>query len=315
MSERRKGHSERDGRGSDPQTWRSETWEDLELDFDSDRVSPTSEGEAWISKIPEEPWIVGLLRLVERRDGWVGTEEWLFEELRAYAGDRVYRSSDFPRSLDELHEYIVLARGVFGKLDLDLLDYRDLSGDSLKYWHEEVTYLPGASGWGPETPLLVCRRSRIPAVEYYWALGKVLKHWDPFPLSLLLFTESDDNFGCAGRWIGPSFVLVNILRMHYPTFDNVPFEIVNLASPPGARGCLPHYESIHEYGRLFELLPTDDYSAFHEQMLASTPILREVGVRVRQVDRSQEPGGDDHTDLSRTEWIIEAPRWDNPDLF
>jgi hypothetical protein len=26
-------------------------------------------------------------------------------------------------------------------------------------------------------------------------------------------------------------------------------------------------------------------------------------------------GGAEHTDPSRTQWIIEAPRWDNPDLF
>ena len=163
--------------------------------------------------------------------------------------------------------------------------------------------------------MLVCRRSRIPQGEYYWALRKVLKHWDPFPLSLLLFTESDDNFGPAGRWIGPSFVLVNILRRHYPTFENVPYDIVELASPPGVRGCLPDYENIHEYGRLFEPLRTEDYSSFNERMLASVPILREVGVRMRRVDRSEGHGGGEHTDPSRTEWIIEAPRWDNPDLF
>jgi hypothetical protein len=214
-----------------------------------------------------------------------------------------------------MYKYIALARGVFGTMDLDVLDYHDVSGDSLKDWREEVTYLPGASGWSLKSPMLVCRRSRIPQDEYYWALRKVLKHWDPFPLSLLLFTESDDIFGPAGRWIGPSFVLVNILRRHYPTFDNVPYDIVDLASPPGVRGCLPDYENIHEYGRLFEPLRTDDYAPFNERMLASVPILREVGIRVRQVDRSEDQGSAEHTDPSRTQWIIEAPRWDNPDLF
>jgi hypothetical protein len=220
-----------------------------------------------------------------------------------------------PRTLDGLHTYIASARGVFGRLDLDVVDYRDVSGDSLKYWREEVSYLPGASGWGLKSPMLVCRHSRIPQGEYYWALRKVLKHWDPFALSLLLFTESDDNFGPADRWKGPSFVLVNILRRYYPTFDNVPFDIVELASPPGVRGCLPDYENIHEYGRLFEPLRTEDYSSFNERMLASVPVLREVGVRMRRVDRSEGQVGGEHTDPSRTQWIIEAPRWDNPDLF
>jgi len=163
--------------------------------------------------------------------------------------------------------------------------------------------------------MLVCRHSRIPQGEYYWALGRILKHWDPFPLSLLLFTESDDNFGPAGRWIGPSFVLVNILRRHYPTFENVPYDIVALASPQGVRGCLPNYENIREYGRLFELLRSDDYSPFNERMLASVPILGEIGVRVRQVDRSEAQEAGERTDPSRTEWIIEALPWDNPDLF
>jgi hypothetical protein len=201
----------------------------------------------------DEPWLAALLRLVEK-DAWVGTEERLLDELKAPAVEGVYRSGDSPRTLDDLHTYIASARRVFGQLDLDVLDYRDVSGDSLRYWREEVTYLPGASGWGLEEPMLVCQHSRIPQGEYYWALGRILKHWDPFALSLLLFTESDDNFGPAGRWIGPSFVLVNILRRHYPTFDNVPSDIVDLASPPGVRGCLPDYENIREYGRLFEPL-------------------------------------------------------------
>jgi hypothetical protein len=284
MSKWRNGHGESDGWGSDPRTWR------------------------------DEPWLAALLRLVEK-DAWVGTEERLLDELKAPAVEGEYRSGGIPNSLDEMHKYIALARGVFDELDLDVLDYRDASGDSLRYWREEVTYLPGGSGWSPEEPMLVCRRSRLPAGEYYWALGSILKHWDPFPLSLLLFTERDDTFGPAGRWIGPSFVLVNILRRHYPTFDNVSFDIVDLASPPGVRGCLPDYENIHEYGRLFEPLRTDDYSPFNERMLASVPILREVGIRVRQVDRSEDQGGAEHTDPSRTQWIIEAPRWDNPDLF
>ncbi len=183
MSKWRNGHGESDGRGSDPQTWRG------------------------------EPWLAALLRLVEK-DAWVGTEGRLLNELKALAVEGEHRSGDSPRTLDELHTYIASARRVFGRLDLDVLDYRDVSGDSLKYWREEVTYLPGASGWGLEEPMLVCQHSRIPQGEYYWALGRILKHWDPFPLSLLLFTESDDNFGPAGRWIGPSFVLVNILRRY-----------------------------------------------------------------------------------------------------
>jgi hypothetical protein len=284
MSKWRNGYGESEEWGSDPHTWR------------------------------DESWLAALLRLVEKA-AWVGTEERLLDELKAFAGDRVYQPSDFPRTLGELHNYIANAHGAFDELDLDVLDYRDVSGDSQKLWREEVTYLPGASGWGQEEPMLVCRRSRIPRGEYYWALGRILKHWDPFPLSLLLFTESDDNFGPAGRWIGPSFMLVNIMRKHYPTFENVPYELAELNSLPGARGCLPDYENIHEYGRLFELLRSNVYSPFNERMVASVPILREVGIRVSRVNRSEDQGGAKHTDPSRTLWVIEALPWDNPDLF
>jgi hypothetical protein len=209
---------------------------------------------------------------------------------------------------------MALASGAFDELDPDLLDYRELSDDPLRYWREEVTYLPGASRWGPKSPMLVCRRSRVPTVEYYPALRRILEHWDPFPLSLLLFAEGDD-FGSASRWVGTSFELVRVLRAYYPTFDNVSYDLASLLNPPDVTGCLPDYENIHEYGRLFEPLPKDDYSPFNERMLASVPILREVGIRVRQMNRSEEPRGDDHPDRSRTQWIIETLRWDNPDIL
>jgi hypothetical protein len=307
-------HNARNERESKNIPWRSEIWAGFELDFGLDQESLNPQAEAWIERIVQEPWLAALLRLVAK-GAWVGTEERLLDELKAPSVEGVYRSGDSPHTLDELHTYIASARGVFDELDLDVLDYRDLSGDPLENWCEEVTYLPGASRWSLKSPMLVFRRSRMPAGEYYWALGRVLKHWDPFPLSLLLFTESNDDFGPAGRWIGPSFVLVRILRRHYPTFENVPYELAELNSLPGARGCLPDYENIHEYGRLFEPLTSDDYSPFNERMLASVPILREVGVRVRRVNRSEDQGGAERTDPSRTLWVIEALPWDNPDLF
>jgi hypothetical protein len=42
------------------------------------------------------------MKLAEPKGLWVGTEVWLFEELRTFAGEAVYHSSDFPRTLDEL---------------------------------------------------------------------------------------------------------------------------------------------------------------------------------------------------------------------
>src|ERR687897_67849 len=91
MSKWRNGHGERDGRGSDPQTWR------------------------------DEPWLAALLRLVEE-NAWVGTEERLLDELKALAVEGEYRSGGIPNSLDELHNYIATARGAFDELDLDILD-------------------------------------------------------------------------------------------------------------------------------------------------------------------------------------------------
>jgi hypothetical protein len=151
--------------------WRSKLWAGLEPDFGSDQETLNPQAEAWIERIVQEPWLAALLRLVAK-DAWVGTEEQLLDELKAFAGDRVYQPSDFPRTLDELHTYIASDRRVFGQLDLDVLDYREVSGDSLKYWREEVTYLPGASRWSLKSPILVCQRSRVPVGEY------TTGHWE-----------------------------------------------------------------------------------------------------------------------------------------
>jgi hypothetical protein len=140
MSKWRNGHGESEGRGSDPQTWR------------------------------DEPWLAALLRLVEK-DAWVGSEERLLDELKAIAGDKIYQLSNFPRTLGELHNYIASAREVFGQLDLDVLDYRDLSGDSLEYWREEVTYLSGASRCSLKSP---CSSAGAPACLQASTTG----HWE-----------------------------------------------------------------------------------------------------------------------------------------
>lgn len=263
----------------------------------------------------QEHLILGLLQLIGQKVCWCGSDERLFEDLSSQATPYAAGSGDYPINLLGLYEYMARASWVLDKTDLDVLDYRELSSASLKYWREEVTYLPGASGWGSEAPILVCKRSRVPRVEYYWALSEILKYWDPFPLSILIFAEGDDAFGPSGRWIGPTFVLVNSLRRYYPTFDRVSYDLAALLYPPGVRGCLPDYRDIHEYRQLSEPGPTGDYSPFHERMLASVPLLREVGIRVRRVHRPDELRGENHTDLSRSEWIIEAPRWDNPDIL
>lgn len=313
MNGEHESRSERNGHGGEDETWRSKIRNLSGLYFEPRSRRLGHEHYDRIEKIAHEPPAAALQELITENVCRCGSEEWLIEKLKARAAR--HAAGDFPSTLRDLQEYMAVARGAFGELDLDLLDYRELSGDSLKYWREEVGYLPGALGWGPEAPVLLCRRSCVPAVEYYWALGKVLKHWDPFPLSLLVFTESEDGFGPAGRWIGPTSALVNILRGHYPTFDNVPYDIADLANPPGARGCLPDYRDVREYGQLFELLPSGDYSAFYERMLASVPVLGEVGVRVRRVAPSEDPGAEAQTDLSLTQWILEAPPWDNPDIL
>src|SRR5215217_1444415 len=102
MSQWRKGHGERDGRGTDTNTWRG------------------------------EPWLAVLLRLLEK-GAWVGTEERLLDKLKAPAVEGVYQSGGFLGTLDELHRYVALAHGAFAEPDLDLLDYRELSGELLEY--------------------------------------------------------------------------------------------------------------------------------------------------------------------------------------
>ena len=103
-------HKARNKKGSKNMPWRSEIWAGFELDFGLDQETLNPQAEAWIERIVQEPWVAALLRLVAK-DAWVGSEERLLDELKAFAGEGVCRSSDFPRTLGELHNYIASGRG------------------------------------------------------------------------------------------------------------------------------------------------------------------------------------------------------------
>ena len=166
------------------------------------------------------PGSLPFLRLVEK-DAWVGTEERLLDELKASAVEGGYRSSDSPHTLDELHTYIASACGsstswtsMFWTTATYLVIPKVLArGSDLPAGRLRV----GPGGTYARLPALL-----VPAGEYYWALGKpgpeALGSFHPQPAAL--HRERRDDFGPAGRWIGPSFVLVRILCRHYPTFEN-----------------------------------------------------------------------------------------------
>jgi hypothetical protein len=258
--------------------WRSEIWAGLELDFSSDQETLNPEAEAWIEKIAQEPWVAGLLQLTERRGWWVGTEWWLFDELKRFAGEGVYRSTDFPYSLDELLEYQAIAHEPFRRLELGVVDYREIPVEDFLYRYD-------ASEWDWDNNVLVYRGNA--ALRTYFLRAE--EHPDPLPSTLLLIAARGTS-GAYKSWGGSTLELMDAMREEY-----------GLAR-----------SNVDEYLRLFGTWDPTDYAAFHKRIEACRPFLEEIGVRLRKrkhggygVTVSDEGEGDhDHTF-----WIVEVPAW------
>jgi len=278
MSERRKANGEEHRRGSEPQTWRSEIWAGFELDFDSDQETLNSQAEAWIERIVQEPWVAGLLRLTEHRGWWVGTEGWLFDELKRFAGEGVYRSSDLPHTLDELLEYQAIAHEPFRRLELGVADYREIPA-------EQILYRYDASEWDWDNNVLVYRGNA--ALRTYYLRAE--EHPDPLPLTLLLIAARGTS-GAYKSWGGSTLELMDAMRDEY-----------GLAR-----------SSVDEYLRLFGTWDPTDYSAFHKRIEACRPFVDEIGIRLRKTLRGG-PGttldSDAKESQDRTYWTVEVPAW------
>jgi hypothetical protein len=278
MSEENEAQSKRNERRGEGMLWRSEIWAGLELDFGSDQEPLDPEAEAWIKRIAQEPWVAGLLQLTERRGWWVGTEEWLFDELKRFAGEGVYRSTDFPYSLDELLEYQAIAHEPFRRLELGVVDYREILVDHFLYRYD-------APEWDWDNNVLVYRGNA--ALRTYFLRAE--EHPDPLPLTLLLIAARGTS-GAYKSWGGSTLELMDAMREEY-----------GLAR-----------SNVDEYLRLFGNWDPTDYPAFHKRMEACRPFLEEIGVRLRKrklggygVTVSDEAEGDhDHTF-----WIVEVPAW------
>ena len=272
-------HTAKDDRGgSEPQRWRSEIWEGFELDFGSDQETLDPQAEAWIERIVQEPWVAGLLRLTEQRGWWVGTEEWLFDELKRFAGEGVYRSTDFPYSLDELLEYQAIAHEPFRRLELGVVDYREILVDHFLYRYD-------ASEWDWDNYVLVYRGNS--ALRTYFLRAE--EHSDPLPLALLLIAARGTS-GAYKSWGGSTLELMDAMRDEY-----------GLAR-----------SSVDEYLRLFGSWDPTDYSAFHERIEACRPFLEEIGIRLRKTQRGGSGTNlDDDAKESqvRTYWTVEVPAW------
>jgi hypothetical protein len=278
MSERRKAHSEGDRRGSEPQTWRSEIWAGLELDFGSDQGTLTPQAEAWIERIVQEPWVAGLLHLTERRGWWVGTEVWLFDELKRFAGDGVYRSSDFPYNLDELIEYQAIAHEPFRRLELGVVNYREILAEHFLYRYD-------APEWDWDNYALVYRGNA--ALRTYYLRAE--EHPDPLPLTLLLIAARGTS-GAYKSWGGSTLELMDAMRDEY-----------GLAR-----------SSVDEHLKLFGSCDPTDYPAFHKKMEGCRPFLEEIGVRLRKTQRGGSGttlDGDAKENQDRTYWTVEVPAW------
>jgi hypothetical protein len=278
MSERRKAHSEGDRGGSEPQTWRSEIWAGLELDFGSDQETLNPQAEAWIERIVQEPWVAGLLHLTERRGWWVGTEWWLFDELKRFAGEGVYRSSDFPYSLDELLEYQAIAHEPFRRLELGVVNYREIPVEDFLYRYD-------APEWDWDSYVLVYRGNA--ALRTYYLRAE--EHPDPLPLTLLLMAARGTS-GAYKSWGGSTLELMDAMRDEY-----------GLAR-----------SNVDEHLKLFGSCDPTDYPAFHEKMEGCRPFLEEIGIRLRKTKRGGSGttlDGDAKESQDRTYWTVEVPAW------
>jgi hypothetical protein len=271
-------HKARNERESKNMPWRSEIWVAFELDFSSDQETPNPETEAWIKRIVKEPWVAGLLQLTERRGWWVGTEWWLFDELKRFAGEGVYRSTDFPYTLDELLEYQAIAHEPFRRLGLCVVDYREILVDHFLYRYD-------APEWDWDNHVLVHRGNS--ALRTYYLRAE--EHPDPLPLTLLLIAARGTS-GAYKSWGGSTLELMDTLRDEY-----------GLAR-----------SSVDEYLRLFGTWDPTDYFAFHKRIEACRPFLEEIGVRLRKSQRGSlgtTVDGDAKESQDRTYWTVEVPAW------
>jgi len=258
--------------------WTSEIWAGLELDFDSDQETLDPEAEAWIKRIAQEPWVAGLLRLTERRGWWVGTEVWLFDELKKFAGEGVYRSTDFPYSLDELLEYQAIAHEPFRRLELGVVDYREIPVEDFLYRYD-------APEWDWDNHVLVYRGDC--ALRTYYLRAE--EHPDPLPLTLLLIAARGTS-GAYKSWGGSTLELMDAMREEY-----------GLAR-----------SNVDEYLRLFGTWDPTDHLAFHERIEACRPFLDEIGVRLRKTKRGSlgtTVDGDAKECQDRSYWTVEVPAW------
>ena len=271
-------HNARNKRGDRNMPWRSEILAGIELDFGPDQETLNPEAESWIERIVQEPWVAGLLRLTERRGWWVGTEEWLFDELKRFAGEGVHRSSDFPYTLDELLEYQAIAHEPFRRLELGVVNYREILAEDFLYRYD-------APEWDWDNNVLVYRGNC--ALRTYYL--KAEEHPDPLPLSLLLIAARETS-GAYKSWGGSTLELMDAMR-----------EENGLAR-----------SNVDEYLRLFGNWDPTDYPAFHKRMEACRPFLEEIGIRLRRTKRSG-PGTtvDDKVegDQDHTYWTVEVPAW------
>lgn len=188
------------------------------------------------------------------------------------------RSSDFPHTLDELLEYQAIAHEPSRRLGLGVVDYREVPA-------EQVLYRYDAPEWDWDNNVLVYRGDC--ALRDYFLQAE--EHPDPLPLTLLLIA-AQERTGAYKSWEGTTSELRGAML--------------------DQRGLA--WSSVDEYLRLFGYWDPQDHAAFRERIEDCKPFLEEIGVHVRRMERSREPGapaGDEAAGGDDTYWIIEVPRW------
>jgi hypothetical protein len=265
----------------------------------------------WLEQVMQEPWVLALEDLVKWEGVWAGTEEQLIQELRRRVGKEIKESEDFPSTFERVLEYQDYAGDGFLLADLGVYDYRELSEEDLDDFD--------VPGWGPDAPVLVKAGDAHLRPDFWDVQFKLLKYWHPFPVGILMFTDSKW-FPKGRTWCGTTKELSEKLLRHYPTYRNIPWLQLYKARPEGTEDWFPWpgFATDEEMDAMVMRAGSDGFLTFSTMMKKWAPILKEEArIKISWERRRSSPWFPETNDTDeplRLYWTIEAPRWYKPDL-
>jgi hypothetical protein len=257
---------------------------DDHLDADAERHR---EIEEWIDAIISKPWFAALKSLPGDRGLWVGTEEYLMEELKkrtveGQADDVDVASEVFPSSAREIIEPPQDVEWAMREERLSITDYRTME--------KELRENYDVPGWGRKAPILLQQSLAGLRPSRDGALHHLSQYGNPLAASVVLFTYIDSRFkGRERSWSGSTAELAQQLSC-YPVRISEDME---------------RHEQIRKVLRLERRA---DFRRFSAMMRTCAYILKDVEVKVtwRRIT-GRNPVTDEK--YTYTRWTVEAPHW------